>query len=374
MATNLIELIVSLRKLNPTFTDEIIRGHLINLGNPKEAVDDALRAISGGLATQAAVVDNTTIATNHEVIKSENVSKDIPSDIPKVAPIIREIPKEVITVKKPVASSGSYGYDGGASFSPPRKIKSQHHRIRNFFILIIFILSLILGSMLYLGTLTVNDFKNIKIDWSQVTNTEYLRKEGSVFLHEASVKLKKTYIAIKFKLTPKLVDLLGGPSIDKSVDIVFAENEDLVKEIHKVNKIRNVLNSYAGVYGSYPEEISELINVKPNINPVTLPLLEEDDIIDLFSNQVFTYKKDPKTGFNLAYNINIPKKVIESKLFYDLVDYRLIFNPKTNSSSYIPMLKYVNGLNTATRDVVSMEAIRVSALDINKNLIPDSLE
>lgn len=346
MTTSLTELIVSLRKLNPTFTDEIIRGHLINLGNTKETVDEAFRVINGGSAS--ALVQNAE----------------------------RDMSKGVVFEEDTNGSKKGYGYDGGPSFLGKDYNKKKHHRIRNFLFFIIFIVASVMGTMYYFGTLTLSDFRNIKVDWSQIKNTEYLKKEGKVFLDESYAKILETVDIIKSKFivpTPEL----SGDLLSSDDDINMNSNKNsnnVTNQIQKVNKIRNALNAYAGVYGDYPLSLNGLTITKTGVIKVELPLLTEEDILDEFSGKVFIYKKDPKTGFSFSYDMKIPENAIQYKSFYDFVDYRLVYNAKTKTSSFVPIFKYANGTNTATRDSISLEAIRTSVVDINKNLVPDSLE
>jgi hypothetical protein len=345
MTTSLTELIVSLRKLNPTFTDEIIRGHLINLGNTKEAVDDALRIVNGGNA--------------NDVLQNAN------RDMSKGVVFEEEVPHG--------SAASNNGYGNSAPFLGQKTVVIKSHKIRNLFISIFFFISSIIGLMFYLGSLKVDDFKNININWGQLTNVDYLKNESVSFLNTSSSKINLTYKMIMSKIgmgqtsiEPKVDGIPKTPLINK--DQTFSVSE----QIQKINKLKSVLNTYAGVYGGYPSQLSDL--TKSGVGKILLPLLTNDDIKDGFTGKEFLYKTEPKAGFLLTYNMQIPKSAVKTKEFYDLVEYRLTYDSKTKKSSYVPFVKYTNGNNTATRDILSIEAMKFKITDSNKNLVPDSLE
>ncbi len=345
MTTSLTELIVSLRKLNPTFTDEIIRGHLINLGNSKEAVEDALRVVNGGGAS--------------EIIQNAD----------------RDMSKGVVFEEDTIRQKS--GFDVINSQNNKLVLKRKHHLLRNIFILIVLMIVLIMGLMFSIGSLTLGDFKNINVEWDKISSIDYLKKESSFFLKNSYSKINQTIGVIKSKFiftkTPLMEENLFISN--ENSGIVINDPEVIrATQIKRVNKVRSALNAYVAVYGKYPTDLLDMTKENVDKNKVQLPLLTVDDISDSFSKNKFVYKIDPKLGFYLSYSMEVPTGAVKSGLFYDLVDYRLVYNTKTKSSSYVPILRYVNGLNTATRDIISIEAVKLPQTDLNKNLIPDSLD
>lgn len=346
MTTSLTELIISLRKLNPTFTDEDIRGHLINMGNPKESVENALRIVNGGSAPQIPHAPDADMSKG-VVFEEEGSSTTSFADSELASPL----PSKV-------------------------QVKNKHHRIRWFLIILILIILMIVGSMFWIGSLTTKDFKSINIKWGQLANVEYLKKEAGFFYNGTKLKFAQTINIVKSKFMVSVPENLDTPLMKDAGVAPGAtnSNERINLQIQKVSKLRNALNAYAGVYGTYPSALSLMLAPTPNAKNVTLPALTDRDIRDEFTNQAFTYVVDPKVGFNLSYSMTLPGDLIQTELFYNLVEYRLIYDAKAKKSSFKPMLRFVNGVNTANRDILSLESLKAVVDDTNQNSVPDLLE
>lgn len=159
---------------------------------------------------------------------------------------------------------------------------------------------------------------------------------------------------------------------NKSIEEILSNNQYI-----KINEIRKAIEEYEFFNGEVPISLDDLRNTTANLAIPSLALLYETStdpiyaksINDIFTELPFVYQKDDKFDYSLTYNMFLPKhsqnKIIPNA--YYIID-------KSDLKKEIIHLTYANGVNTATRNILSKESEILKLKDTDRDKISDSLE
>lgn len=148
----------------------------------------------------------------------------------------------------------------------------------------------------------------------------------------------------------------------------------LNKQYLSISMLMQALEEYKFITGVYPENLSKLtesieigVGDKKNSKRI-LNLLPKDE----YKNTDFVYKKEGD-DYKIVYTVLLPKKFDNKK--------SSIFVTYDNTSKYTKSdstprvgLKFVNGENTLTSKVFSVEATNLMKVDTDKDNLSDSFE
>ncbi len=141
------------------------------------------------------------------------------------------------------------------------------------------------------------------------------------------------------------------------------EEYQFSKQMRNVSNLRNSLERYKRIAGSYPTNLEDLKISSADTRPIleTIP-------VDPSTGAPYVYMSENE-DYKLAYSVILPvyksgtnpRSVYENKYDYD-----------KKTSSIVP--RAVNGKNTATSKILSVEAEAQAKKDTDKDGLPDSLE
>ncbi len=381
MQPDLKELIVQLKKYNPTFSDTDIRSHLINMGHSPELVDTAFgkapaqTVVHGAFAPQGGpqpISQSQTIPVGFAGLgQSASLSPKQPPFNQNGEPFKAEGPLDPASEVKFFNEK----VIGQRTVLPSGKIVAPHKS--HFGRIVFFLFLLVFGGVGYCFYAGI-------IPLSSVTNHPlYISAHNSVvdvwskFVTQKEVVPTETPLDQNTNtLPPQQNNNQIATSSKETTTPPVDEVNKIEEQINRVTRVRSALNIYAAFFGSYPETLDTLLHIESSNpqNKQQLPSLDTKDINDVYTDQKFIYKKDPKSGFVLTYVIDIPQGVAMNTLLYSVLDFRVAYNAKTKKYYSVPVIRVVNGTNTATRDVLSLELAKLKITDTNKNLIPDMYE
>lgn len=149
---------------------------------------------------------------------------------------------------------------------------------------------------------------------------------------------------------------------------------------HVVEAIRSALAEYQAAHeGALPDDLMALLADPAGIKAFAAePGLDDKNLLSLYQ-----YKKIPATGngsgskqgYRLVYQIALPKVPEQFyELHQNLIGYDSAGALSTGGERSLQYLRFVNGKNTATEKVLSVEAEATKRLDSDKDLITDGLE
>lgn len=153
------------------------------------------------------------------------------------------------------------------------------------------------------------------------------------------------------------------------------EDEYMInKQYLELTTLVQALEESRVIVGRYPEELSKLTELiekdidGKDISRKLLNVLPKD----VYTNKDFIYKKDAKGDYSIVYNIVLPTKIDNPKAVIYMA-YDNLSTAYNNASPRIG-LKFVNGENTLTSTMLSVEAADLIKKDTDKDNLSDSFE
>lgn len=199
---------------------------------------------------------------------------------------------------------------------------------------------------------------------------------------------KRTEIGARISLD-KINDRISieAPKADLDFSDAYTQMTGQTREVmvlrntaHVVEAIRSALAEYQAAHeGALPDDLMALLADPAGIKAFAAePGLDDKNLLSLYQ-----YKKMPATGngsgskqgYQLVYQIALPKVPEQFyELHQNLIGYDSASAISAGSERSLQYLKFVNGKNTATEKVLSVEAEATKRLDSDKDLITNGLE
>lgn len=181
----------------------------------------------------------------------------------------------------------------------------------------------------------------------------------------------------------------GAISLDEASMLISGMTKEeylLQKQYTTILSIQYALRSYQLTTGTYPDSLTDLLKTRAAVTPAQqtnkissyladTPFLKKLPV-DVYTKQPFPYKK-LSNNYSLSYEAHLP--IYEKGSSPSYYVYETKYAPYTagtikKTSAPSSRLRFVEGINTAVAELVSVEANSKATNDTDKDGISDSFE